>query len=600
MKSSSVLFVLIAILCSNSAFSQVTFLDEVFPFDKSQPALGTWHGTVTLPQSPDKRVFASFTIVSDQGDPSVTMTLIPAGALSKPGSIVTIQDDTLEISLVGVGGEYRFDGLILDAGQRFKGEVRLIASGDEEAEATTFEFARTPSPLDLPDPLAFSGELSAGGMKIGMSIVLGRTPGGNWVGHLDVPMQSLKGFPLVDITETDDVIRGHMRIPGGATFSVSLDDQNRRMQGVFTQSGMDMVIDFARDLNYAYKEILRPQEPKPPYPYEEREIEVKHPDGFTLAGTLTIPEAAKFGLGPFPVAILISGSGQQDRNESIMGHKPFLIIADYLTTRGIAVMRYDDRGIGGSGGLETLSGTTSEDYATDVVAVVEHLKTLQVIDPTHIGLIGHSEGGLIAPMVSTMIEDIGFMVLMAGPGVKGRELLAVQRRLLSLSVGLSEEDVTVQYEVMEKLTQLALDGASVREIVNECLRLSLEEDPDLGGMTEELFRKNARGQLAVLTKPWMLYFLDYDPAPALAQVTCPVLAINGTKDLQVWHEQNLDTIERTLSEQGIDVTAIRYEGLNHLFQPAQTGAISEYAEIDITIDEGVLRDMASWIESKVK
>jgi pimeloyl-ACP methyl ester carboxylesterase len=544
-------------------------------------------------------LFASVTIKPGDGDPSVAMTFIPAGALNKSGNMIKAEGETLVFSLVGVGGEYRFEGTILDEGQRYRGELQLIASGGDEYEATTFEFARTPVPLELSEPLAFTGDLSVQGVKLGMSIVLGQTPGGHWVGHLDVPMQSLQGFPLIDIKEEDDLISGLMPIPGGASFSVSLDERRQRMQGVFKQSGLEMAIDFARDLNYAYKEVLRPQEPKPPFPYEAREIELRHPSGFTLAGTLTIPEEDKFGPGPHPVAVLISGSGQQDRNEALMGHKPFLVIADYLTRHGIAVMRYDDRGIGGSGGLDTLSDTTSEDFATDTVAVVEHLKSIEDLDASHIGLIGHSEGGLIAPMVANMIEGIDFMILMAGPGVRGSDLLAVQRKLISLSIGLGEEEVKVQNEIMARLTDRALDGASVDELVDEALELSLEADPDLG-MTEEQFRKNARAQFGVLTNPWMLYFLDYDPAPALARVNCPVLAINGTRDLQVWHEQNLDAIERILLEQGEDVTAIRYEGLNHLFQPAETGAIGEYATIDITIDEGVLSDMASWIESKVK
>lgn len=597
------LFVLLTVLLPVSAASaQVDFLDEVFEYDEANPAAGTWLGNVTLPQSPDRSVFAALAVMADAPEePTVTMTFIQAGALHREATVIAHDGRRLSFKLVGPGGEYRFDGAVSDDGQRYAGELTRFAEGEQSGGATSFEFARTPRPLDLEEPLAFTGDLTAPGqgVKLGMTIVLAQTPEGHWVGQLDVPLQMLRGFPVLNLTDEDGVITGHLPVPGGALFEVSLDARRQRMTGVFKQSGLEMDIDFARDANYAYKEIRRPQEPKPPFPYEEREITVEHPDGFTLAGTLTIPQSAKFGPGSFPVAVLITGSGQQDRNEALLGHKPFLVIADYLTRHGIAVMRYDDRGVGGSGGLDTLETATSEDFATDVIAVVDHLRTLDVIDHDHIGLIGHSEGGLIAPIVASKTDGIDFMVLMAGPGVLGRDLLAVQRMKLSVAAGMTEEEAEITNAVFHEITDLALEGGDIDELVDVALKRSRELDPEME-LTDEQFRKVAKGQIEMLASPWMKYFLATDPATFLRQVECPVLAINGTLDLQVWHEQNLDEIERILSEEGVDVTAKRYEGLNHLFQPAEIGSVTEYAQIEITIDEQVLADIAEWIDSKVQ
>jgi hypothetical protein len=590
----------LAAVIDAAAAGQVTFLEESFAFDASKPAAGSWLGNATLPPNPAAHVFLALRVEpGEAAGPVVRLTLIEAGALDRACETLTADGARLSFRLVGPGGEFRFDGAVSDDGQRYAGEVTVFAAGAQRGKATRFEFARTPRPLDVPEPLAFTGELEAMGAAMGMSIVLGQTPGGHWVGQLDVPLQMLRGFPVINLTDVDGTITGHLPVPGGASFEVSLDGRRQRMTGTFRQSGMEFPIDFARDLNYAYKEVRRPQEPKPPYPYETREIIVEHPDGFVLAGTLTLPDPAQFGEGPHPVAVLISGSGQQDRDEALLGHKPFLVIADHLTRNGIAVMRFDDRGVGGSGGLETLDTATSADFATDTLAVVNHLVTLDAIDRDHIGLIGHSEGGLIAPLVDTMTERIAFMVLMAGPGVRGEALLEVQRRLLSEAAGMSPEAIERQNAVIREAIAMLRDGASVRDLVNFALKRARELNPDLP-LTDDQFRAAARGQFTMLASAWMRYFLDYDPAPALRQVSCRVLALNGTLDLQVWHEQNLDAIERILTEQGVDVTAKRYPGLNHLFQPAKTGAVAEYAQIETTFDETVLRDMVEWIKSKVQ
>ncbi len=589
--------VFVAAALATTAMAQVAFLDETFDYDKDHPQVGYWIGNVATPASSETILFGALEVKQVDETYSLRMTLPGVGALNKECVLVAAQGSALTFDLVAAGGTYRFVGEIDAAGQRFAGKVSPVDEAEDGQEHSSFEFARSIRPTDLPDPLAFTGDLAAQGIKIGMTIVLAKTPGGNWVGHIDVPMQILNAFPLINLSEDEGVIHAEMAVPGDPAIDVSLDEHKQHMTGTFKQSGMELEIAFARDVNYAYKELARPQHPKPPFPYRTLEIEAPHPDGFALAGTLTVPDSSQFGDGPFPAAVMVSGSGQQDRDESLLGHKPFLVIADYLTRHGIAVMRYDDRGVGGSGGRDTLGEATSVDFASDALAVLNHLKTIESIDSARIGIIGHSEGGLVAPIVATMTDDVAFIVTLAGPGVQGRDLLAVQRKLLTMAAGASEEDAEKANVQFAEIEQEILNGATEQEFVEFLVKLAREQSPEMKKTDEEL-AEAVKPQAKTLMSPWFRYFMDYDPEEALRNVKCPVLALNGTLDLQVWHEQNLDAIERIMTEAGGDITIKRYEGLNHLFQPATTGSVGEYATIETTFDEQVLRDIVDWIKLK--
>ncbi|TDJ55085.1 MAG: alpha/beta hydrolase, partial [Planctomycetota bacterium] len=228
-----------------------------------------------------------------------------------------------------------------------------------------------------------------------MTMVFARTPGGNWVGVLDVPAQGLSGLPFTRVRRDDDTITATLEIPdSGVQVTGQIVENEQRLTGTFSQGPFALEIDFPRDNDYAVPTINRPQHPEPPYPYTMRDVTVEHPDGHTLAGTLTIPA----GAGPFAAAVMITGSGPQDRDETLFGHKPFHVIADYLARNGIAVLRCDDRGTGESGG--SFEGATTADFATDTLAAMQYLATVEGIDARRVGLIGHSEGGVIAPMVA--------------------------------------------------------------------------------------------------------------------------------------------------------------------------------------------------------
>ena len=329
----------------------------------------------------------------------------------------------------------------------------------------------------------------------------------------------------------------------------------------------------------------RPQEPKKPNPYREEEVtfENKEEPGLKLAGTLTFPGSG----GPFPAVLLISGSGAQNRNEEIMGHKPFLVLADHLTRRGIAVLRVDDRGVGGSS--DGPPDATSLDFAGDVLAGVTYLKSRKEIDPQRIGLIGHSEGGIIAPIVASKSSDVAFIVLMAGTGVNGREVLFEQGRLLAQAAGASEEQIAANRKIQTTIFDV-LNATPDSETAEKQIREALS------GASPSVRDIVLGAQLKMVLSQWFRHFLNYDPRLTLEKVRCPVLALIGEKDLQVSPSQNLPEIEKALTAAGNkDFKAVELPGLNHLFQTCKTGAVAEYGQIEETIAPAALELISGWI-----
>lgn len=338
----------------------------------------------------------------------------------------------------------------------------------------------------------------------------------------------------------------------------------------------------------------RPQEPKEPFDYTSEDITFINylADSIQLAGTLTLPKNIK---NP-PVAILISGSGAQNRNEELMGHKPFLVIADYLTKNGIAVLRYDDRGVGESKG--NFQTATTFDFATDVEAAIHYLKTRNDIDTKKIGLIGHSEGGLIAPMVASKNKDVAFIVLLAGPGVNGADILKTQARKAGELAGTPEGFL----DENEKLAS----------IIYDIIRTNTDEDIIKTKITKELndYKTNnpmsllapyitpvmIEQQLSVLKSEWICNFIRIEPKDYLEKTTCPVLALNGSKDFQVLPDINLEGIKNGLEKAGNkNVTIQKLDGLNHLFQTAETGSMQEYSKIEETFSPMALEIIKNWI-----
>ncbi len=408
---------------------------------------------------------------------------------------------------------------------------------------------------------------------------------GGLVSTLDSPDQGAMGLPVSSVTFSNDTLRLELKSLG-AGFVGRMSDDGTRIAGEWHQSGQSIPLTIARA--DSTPEPRRPQEPRPPYPYATEDV--RYPggaDGVTLAGTLTRP----IGAGPFPCVLLITGSGPENRDEFVFGHRPFLIVADHLTRHGIAVLRVDDRGVGSSTG--TTARATSEDFAADVLAGVRFLRARADIDAKRIGLVGHSEGGLIAPMVATRSKDVAFVVLLAGPGVPGEQVLYAQGEAISRVMGRSEPDIAQQRRVQQRLFAIAeadLDSAAVDARVREAFRAEHVDSP--------VAESQIPTSIGMARSPWFRFFLTYDPRPVLRRLRCPVLALNGSKDVQVPAKQNLPEIEKALKAGGNrDFETRELPGLNHLFQTCTTCAPTEYARLEETFAPVALEAMTEWIRA---
>lgn len=428
---------------------------------------------------------------------------------------------------------------------------------------------------------SWHGHLSLGGS--GLTIIINiATEGDGYTATMDSPDQGATGIPVETVTFDGKEIS--LAIPRiGFIYTGSYD--GTAVKGSMTQSGATLPLNFTR--GKAYTAPARPQDPVPPYPYRSDEVRFRNDEaGVILAGTLTMPQEK----GLFPAVILVTGSGPQDRNDELMGHRPFLVIADHLTRNGIAVLRYDDRGTAQSTGL--FRGATSEDFMKDALAAFGYLKTRDEIAPDKIGILGHSEGGTIAVMAAAREPELGFIVSLAGSMLRGDSTLVLQNRDILTSYGepadLVESYCTVLSGLYSRIISGELTGVSTEEEVS-ALITGFDRLP-------EGVRQNLMNILGT-EDPWMDYFIRYDPTADIARINCPVFALNGRSDQQVHAEANLSHLAATLDRAGHTAYTTRiYDGLNHLFQECETGDISEYSRIEQTISPQVLDDIAGWIK----
>ena len=381
----------------------------------------------------------------------------------------------------------------------------------------------------------------------------------------------------------------------GINYEGTLNEAGDEVSGTFKQGEGSMPLIFKRVAEIP--KFNRPQEPKKPYPYDEHEVSYRNEkDNIKISGTLTLPR----GGGKYPAVLLITGSGSQDRNETVSGHRPFLVMSDYLTRNGIAVLRVDDRGVGGTD-IGSLSAT-SENYAEDVLAGVNFLRQRKEIDPKMIGLIGHSEGGMIAPIVATRTNDVSFIVLLAGLGQRGEDVIYTQIELIHKAQGTHVDTTRHTIALARKIHAIVkaeTDEKRIEQRINEDI---VAYDRTLGDLQKQLFQPAAAGLKAFIPMyktQWYRYFIMFDPQPVLKNVKVPVLALNGELDLQVAWKENLDLIGAGLKAGGNqDVTIKSFPKLNHLFQNSQTGLLSEYAQIEETMSPEVLKTVSDWILSK--
>lgn len=483
---------------------------------------------------------------------------------------------------------------------------QVTSQSATSATSATVASSATPAPSSSASTrTAAAGErwggvmLAGPGSPIQMEVVL--TPGDPARGTISIPAQRVDAQPLEDVEYTPKRMAFRMNIPGmpkpmQPEFEFERSDDGATAKGKITQQGITQALRFRRlaDGEHAGD---RPQTPKPPYPYDERPAAFEGKGGTHLGGTLSLPKTG----GPFPTVVLVSGTGPQDRDSNLFGHQPFKVIADRLARNGIAVLRVDDRGVGESKG--DTDSTNEEDKAADVVAAMAWLSTQPDIDPKRIGLLGHSEGGILVAMAAATAKTTpaAFVVLFASPGLPGADLLRTQMRLKLESAGASKPqlDITMkaQNDAIDAVLRDAKD-ADLEKIVTTQIDglLGLLPEAQRKQVSEADRTERIQAGLAQIKAPAMKAFIKSKPGDELVKVKCPVLALGGSKDLQVPADENLLAIEKALKKGGnTDVTTKTFDGLNHLFQHAETGTMEEWAILDETLDPKVLDELVAWI-----
>ncbi|MGV8075839.1 MAG: alpha/beta hydrolase family protein [Methanosarcina sp.] len=431
-----------------------------------------------------------------------------------------------------------------------------------------------------------------GGVELRILFNISTRPDGSVNATMDSLDQGARGIPVEKITYKDSNLSLEVKSVRGV-FEGTLNESGKTIEGEWKQSGSTLPLVLTH-IDKTLPELRREQDPVKPYPYAEEEVVFENKEaGIKLAGTLTLPESE----GLFPAVLLISGSGPQNRDEEIMGHRPFLVLSDYLTRQGIAVLRFDDRSVGGSTG--NFSKATTEDFAGDVLSGIEYLKSRKDIDSSKIGLIGHSEGGLIAPLVAVESNDVAFIVLLAAPGVTGEEIILSQGELIARAEGVDNETIARNKAFTKEMFSVVKEEQNdtiARKKLKKLLKSETENKSEEEKQHSNFSEANLEPQIQGLLSPWMRFFLTYDPIPTLMKVKCPVLAINGEKDLQVPPEENLLAIENALKAgSNENYTVKELPGLNHLFQTTQTGSPTEYSKIEETISPDALELIGNWI-----
>jgi pimeloyl-ACP methyl ester carboxylesterase len=432
----------------------------------------------------------------------------------------------------------------------------------------------------------WQGALETPGLRLRLQLHISHDDKKQLVAAMDSLDQGVSGLPASKVSQRESAIA--FEVPGvGGSYEGTLNPAKDSITGTWTQSDVPQSLNFIRQDQPL--EISRPQNPTKPYPYSEEDVTFPNAKaGLTLAGTLTTPRSG----GPFPTVLLVAGSGPHDRDETLAGHKPFLVLADALTRNGFAVFRYDKRGIGASSG--DYMAATTEDFAGDAEAAITFLKTRHDLNMKKIGVIGHSEGGLIASILATTNPpQTAWIVLLATPALKGEDALLLQSKLIAQAGGLPDEQINASLAFDRKAYSL------VREERDPAtLRKKLADLVTASGMGASLPPPAIESQIKMISSPWFRFALDYDPVPTLKKITCPALVLDGEKDLQVPSDANLPLIQSALeAADNQDFEVAEMPGLNHLFQASETGSPSEYGVIQETFSPDALNKILAWIEA---
>jgi len=626
---------------------RIELMEEHFEYDEAHPAVGHWHGNM----------FSEFGVPvvsldidrSDDGGYQLAATVMPGNVPNRPVEQFEIDGRSLTFDFPiyirpQTTENLHFEGEISEDGQRLRGDVVLpdqmihdaIEAQDklrqqqdqepfteeqrlalfEKMKHGTFELGRSPLPMDLSDPIAYGGDVEVvEDVSFRINLVFAETTGGNWVGHIDIPDQFVAGWALDKVERDGDefIVQMGGAVPG--VFKGTLSEDGGTYKGEFNQADTSVPFEFSRIENYTIPsprdlerrrdEMLRqlrreaagvpsnrPQYPVEPFPYETRDVTIEHPDGVTLAGTLTVPE----GEGPFPAVILLSEKNAQTRDNTIYGHKTFLVLADALTREGIAVLRYDDRGTGESAGQ--FASSSAETFASDALAAYSFLRAIEDVDPAKIGFLGYGEGSIVATLAAQQAENPAFVVMLGPAGVPGwrHEVSRTEQILADLDIDEAlKEKVAAKRLAMLKAIAEGEDEETVLELATTYVEAQVEVAEATDSKATSSPQMLARLRVRKYQRAPEKFLLTYDPAEAVAALDCPILALWGGKDTESTPELHRPPLESSFEAADLDATTRVYQGLNHMFQPAETGDVSEYSKSPITFSDQVMHDIADWI-----
>ena len=572
----------------------IAFLISVLPqLGIAQEITGTWTGDLDIQGT---KLTVVFHVAAGEDGYSTTMDSPKQGAYGIATDGTTYENGILTIKASALA--MTFEGSLA------KGENKLVGTFTQRGTGFPLEMSQASqkeaSPAknaDSPIVGSWGGVLLVQGTKLPIVFHVA-AEGEGYTSKMDSPNQNAFGIATDETTYEDGVLMIKAAAMG-LHFKASLEEGNEKLSGTFTQGGMALPLEMDRTEAQAEppKKKIRPQDPTE-FPYKQEEVSYPvEQGGHSMAGTLTIPEDGNFD----QVVVLISGSGAQNRNEELgpMNHRPFLVLSDYLTRNGIAVLRYDDRGVAESTGDHGTA--TSRDFANDAAAGVAYLRSRKDMKGKKIGLMGHSEGGMIAPIVASENKEVDFIALLAGPGIAIPELMLLQIQKITEASGESAESIEEDIRVSKQAFAIVQDNAdlSTEELEETLMTFFVQAFEE---MSEESKAKIAdkdvflAQQTKQLTNPWFRYFMGFDPDTYLSKVSCPVLAVNGELDLQVTPKENLAGIEKSLKKAGNkNVTIKEFKKMNHLFQLAETGSPTEYGDIEETFNEEAMKFIADWV-----
>jgi pimeloyl-ACP methyl ester carboxylesterase len=551
------------------------------PISRAPSLAGEWSGTLQVGETQLHLVL--HLARGAQGEWQAKMDSLDQAVYGMEVSKVTHEEDTLRFELASVGAQ--FQGKILPDHKTIRGIWEQGGTGLPlrfEKRAPGAE-TRVPANSISNAEGTWQGAIETGNMRMRLQLHVGHDEKGRLVASVDSLDQGIQGIPASRVVETAGELKFEI-LAFNAQYTGTLSATKNAIKGRWDQNDNLEQLDFLRSDQVL--ELRRPQTPAKPYPYKEEEISFAAGSGKgMLAGTLSLPS----GAGPFAAAVFVGGSGPNDRDETIAGHKPFRVLADFLARKGIAVLRYDKRGIAQSTG--SFSEATMDDFTADAQAAVGYVKSRKEVDVKRIGAIGHSEGGILAAVLAARSTDLSWLVLLGTPATTGERTLLRQSELVARTGGLSEEQIARSLEFDRKAYAAVKEEKDATTLEKRLQSLVVQS-----GLGESMPPAALQAQVGLMTSPWFRDFLTFDPLPVLAKLSLPVVALSGDRDLQVDSEDNVPLLRQAYEKSGNrDFTVVEIEGVNHLFQKAQSGSPALYGAIEETIAPEVLNVIGNWV-----